>query len=354
MRRRLLVSSLVVLIAVLAAVTLTLPGLSQASPHARTPKEDSKVSSVLRDVLDEMQGYGVTRSNAGAMQVWSMSVEDVLRVASDGRIQVYIHVPDPGPSQLEMLEELEVGVELVNDDLGLVQDWVPFDRIEDVAELEFVNRVQTPDYARRRAGSLNSEGDSILRADLVRSQLGFTGDGIKIGVISDGVDSISAPQASGDLPAGIEVDPSLSGSGDEGTAMLEIVHDLAPDAGLAFSGPGTSLEMIDSVDFLAVTAFGGLGADIIVDDLGFYLEPYIEDGAVADAVAGALSGGAVYVSAAGNDAESHFEGDYAAGADGFHDFGGGDVTMSATLSGGGVMSAYLQWNDPLWRLRQRL
>ncbi|MCB0297111.1 MAG: cell surface protein, partial [Calditrichaeota bacterium] len=89
----------------------------------------------------------------------------------------------------------------------------------------------------------NSEGDAIHRADQARSAYGQGGGGIDLGIISDGVDNRASAQASGDLPAdgaGLTVLSNALG-GDEGTAMLEIVHDLAPDAGLFFHDAGTNI-----------------------------------------------------------------------------------------------------------------
>ena len=319
---------------------------SYASPSdPREPKEDSKISSAIRDVLREMQGMAVTSADTKAMQVSSLSVEGFLKIDEAGNIQAYVYVSVAGQDELVVLEEHEVTVELVNSDLNIIQGWIPFDRVEDVAALEFVRRVQTHDYAHVRIGSVNSEGDQILNSDSVRSQLGFVGSGIKVGVISDGVDSSASAQSSGDLPGGIEIDASRPGSGDEGTAMLEIVHDLAPGAQLAFSGPSTSLEMVQSVNFLANTAFGGSGADIVVDDLGFLGEPFFEDGPVALAVADAVASGTIYVSSAGNSGNMHYEGEYVAGTGDFHDFGGGDIAMRGTLLGFGRVRVFLQWND---------
>ena len=139
------------------------------------------------------------------------------------------------------------------------------------------------------------------------------------------------------------------GKGDEGTALLEIVHDLAPGARLAFSGPGTSLEMVESIRYLADGAFGGTGSDIIVDDLGFFGEPYFEDGIVARAAQEAAAGGAVFVSSAGNSAKWHYDGIFAAGtgdSSTYHDFaaGGGDTALGITVREGWSV-IILQWND---------
>ena len=79
-----------------------------------------------------------------------------------------------------------------------------------------------------------SEGRTTHRATQVVTTLGYTGAGVKVGVISNGVASLPVVQASGDLGA-VKVLPGQAGSGDEGTAMLEIVHDLAPGAQLFYA-----------------------------------------------------------------------------------------------------------------------
>src|SRR5207247_1198315 len=110
------------------------------------------------------------------------------------------------------------------------------------------------------------------RADVLRAQ-GLDGNGVVVGVISDGIDSVQAAQATHDLPD-VVVPNDLRcqrGAGDEGTALLEIVHDVAPGAKLLFSGPASSLDMIDTVECLV-----DAGANVIVDDLGFFGEPYFE------------------------------------------------------------------------------
>ena len=64
-----------------------------------------------------------------------------------------------------------------------------------------------------------SEGDQTHRANLARTTFGVSGAGIKVGVLSDGVNSLASLQSSGDLPA-VTVLPGQAGNGDEGSAML--------------------------------------------------------------------------------------------------------------------------------------
>ena len=188
-----------------------------------------------------------------------------------------------------------------------------------------------------------------MNSDDVRNTLGFDGTGILIGVISDGVDSMAASQATGDLPGSILIgDP---GDGDEGTAMLEIIHDVAPGASLAFhTAFPTSMAFLD-----AITFFKNNGADIIVDDVGFLGEPYFQDGALAQAVQDAVDCGIIYVSAAGNDAQAHYQAFYIDDGgldpdDDLHDFGaaaggGSNVGMTLQIPPGGRAVVFLQWSD---------
>ena len=276
-----------------------------------------------------------------------------MRFDSAGNVQVYIHLENTDDHSLQQLRDLGATIEVVNSDWDVVQAWVPISALDELAALDAVQEITAPDYAVTKAGSVITEGDAIHRSDLVRAFSGLTGTGVKVGVISDGVAARNSSRSTGDLPSSLEINEDLGGGGndgDEGTALLEIVHDLAPDARLAFSGAYTSLDMVTAILWLANNAFDGEGADIIVDDLGFYGEPYFEDGPVALAAADAVEGGAVFVSAAGNFARRHYEGEFSgefSQEDGnFHDFDASSATDTALriyLSFG--TSVILQWND---------
>ena len=149
-------------------------------------------------------------------------------------------------------------------------------------------------------GPTNSEGDTTHQAAAARSQFGVMGKNIKVGVISDSVDFLRASQQHKELGA-VTVISNQPGSG-EGTAMLEIVHDLAPEAPLYFATSGdTAAAMARSVKALA-----DAGCKVIVDDIGFFNEPVYQDGVVARAISAATARGVLYLSAGGNDGRRSF------------------------------------------------
>lgn len=195
-------------------------------------------------------------------------------------------------------------------------------------------------------GLFYTEGDHILRADELRDLIHQRrpdlrgGEGIRIGVISDGVLGLERAIQLGDLP-NVEVNPnharfdSSIGSfrGAEGTAMLEIIHDIAPGADLLFSSisapTAAAAATWDKVDAFndAVDWLIQRGADIIVDDYGSYQEPFFEVGRIGhhlqqlannnfgtlrqtDAAGNDLGlppKPLLFVTAAGNDGEFHYQ-----------------------------------------------
>jgi subtilisin-like proprotein convertase family protein len=219
-------------------------------------------------------------------------------------------------------------------------------------------------------GSASAQSDVTHRTAVFRGVTGFNGAGVKIGVLSDGVTNLAAAQASGDLGA-VTVLPGQTGSGDEGTAMLEIVHDLAPGAQLYFATAFTSITSFAD----NIRALRAAGCDIIVDDVGYYVESPFQDGqgpavisptnggVVTQAVKDVAALGAMYFSSAGNSGNLNdgtsgvWEGDFnlgaatvdppipAAGAGNFHRFTGVQDFDTLTVAGSGPIS--LAWADPL-------
>jgi hypothetical protein len=298
----------------------------------------SKVSPLLRAVKENMEDRGITAKSARAFGVSALS-NPLVKVDEDGNVHTYIRVLTFGSAERAQLEAYNADIETVNEEHGIIQSWIPFDMLDEVAQLPFVKLITPPGYRVTRIGSVTTEGDVVLKADQVRG-LGYDGTGVRVGVISDGVDSMAAAQGTGDLPGTVTIQ-TYPGSGDEGTAMLEIVHDLAPGAELGFCGPSTSLEMVACVNDLANI----YGADIIVDDLGFFDQAFFEDDFVAQAVANVVSSGVFYTSSAGNSAITHYQGDYVDSGQDFrsHLISGGNYVFNVNSLGN--VRIFLQWSN---------
>jgi Subtilase family len=147
------------------------------------------------------------------------------------------------------------------------------------------------------SGPQDPEGDAAHDAAAARARFNPTGGaGVKVCVISDSVDNLANAQSKGSL-GDVQVLPGAAGSGSgEGTAMLEIVHRIAPGASLAFAtGDPTDVGMALNIFFLK-----GTGCNIIVDDLTYMNESPFQDGPIARAVQEVSDSGILYFSSAAN------------------------------------------------------
>src|SRR5262249_48758162 len=155
----------------------------------------------------------------------------------------------------------------------------------------------------------------------------------------------------------LQDEPGCSSGTDEGRAMLQIVHDVAPGAGLSFATAFAGM-----ASFAAnIRALAGAGARVIVDDVIYFGEPLFQDGVIAQAVDSVAANGVAYFSAAGNYARQSYDHTFVAGSSfpvgafgsGFlggiaHDFGGGTVFQRITVPAGASFLLVLQWDAPFF------
>jgi hypothetical protein len=316
------------------------PAVAQgASTPGTRPQKNPKLSTLLADLahaVTQQPGPVAKEQRIAPPSGFSIarlpkSVQDavqarMMRINKNAQVQVYIEVSEITDQNLNALRGLGVTVEIVGkpkpdktkhevlSHVPTVQGLLPVSMIEQVAALPFVRYIRLPDYGFTDIGSVTSQGDAILQAQLARSQFGVDGTGIKVGVISDGIGGIFAtgcttcgpttatpsPISTGDLPSATGIrnssgvltsvsggiiaqsfpssapnlEPSTtdtaSGVAAEGTAMLEIVHDLAPGAQLYFANAadGTSMSFEQAVDWLASNV------DVGVDDISLFTPPF--------------------------------------------------------------------------------
>jgi hypothetical protein len=205
-------------------------------------------------------------------------------------------------------------------------------------------------------GSLTTQGDVTHSSNLARATYGVNGAGVRVGVLSDSAEATNFLIGTGDLPPGTTiVQEIIDGPGaSEGTAMMEIIYDMAPGVQLFFASAFNS-----PTSFAANirTLRNVYHCDVIVDDVSWSDEFPFQDGTIARAVNDVTASGAIYFSSAGNGGNftngnsSAWEGDFADGGSStlipghsLHNFGSGQsfnrlLTITAIVD--------LFWSDPI-------
>ncbi|OHD02939.1 MAG: hypothetical protein A2885_14555 [Sphingopyxis sp. RIFCSPHIGHO2_01_FULL_65_24] len=246
---------------------------------------------------------------------------------------------------------------------ALVGGYIPLSAIDDLAALANLNFAR-PAYSMSSAGSVQSQNVFSGNADLVQNHYGLDGSGVKIGFISDSFNTATLTTtgaaltihyaqdiASGDLPAGVEVllDSTLAQNRDEGRAMMQLAHDIAPGATLSFH----TAQGGQAVFAAGIQALADAGAHIIVDDIIYFAEPMFQDGIIAQAVDAVTTGGVQYFSSAGNQAQRSYESVFRDSGETFtangityrlHDFDpGAGIDSTQLMSQTGSVIYDLQW-----------
>ena len=231
-------------------------------------------------------------------------------------------------------------------------------------------------------GLVTSQGDTSMVSNISREIFSvnstgkaINGSGIKIGVLSDsyntqpnnpanddirkldlpgvGIDEngVLYPNPNNSIPVDSIRDYPYGQASDEGRAMLQIIHDIAPGAELAFrTGVLGAVDMADGIQELETA-----GCDIIVDDITYVTEPFFQDGIVSQAVNAVVANGITYFTSAGNFGNKSYQSQFTAssitapGISGVtHNFatiGTPDIYQEVSAVEPGNYMIVLQWDD---------
>ena len=121
------------------------PSIMIPTDQPPSDSRQTKISPTIWVLLNDLRAKGITRQTITARDATSLSSR-LVRMDSGGRIQVYIDVDQISPELLRQLKATEVSIELTNPTLRIIQAWVPFDRIEELADRQSVTRIRPPDY----------------------------------------------------------------------------------------------------------------------------------------------------------------------------------------------------------------
>jgi subtilisin family serine protease len=294
-------------------------------PHSHGP---AKLSSALERVANASE-------KRSAFAIRSAGLTTV----SDGKVRVIIESRSAALVQANV-EVLGGRVERTSH--GLVQAVVAPSSLSALSKRPGVDLVRAP-FARIEHAVSGEEVAATLAT--AWHEKGFTGKGVKVAVIDGGFEGLSERQAEGEMPANVVTQDICGGAfataTEHGTAVAEIVHEMAPDAQLYLICVDTE------VDLAAAEAYArSQGVQVINHSVGWE-GPWRDDGSgpVDAIVADARANGILWVNSAGNEAESHWSGTYNPSGN-LHLWNpNGDVGNSFILPSGEPICGFLKWDE---------
>jgi subtilisin family serine protease len=226
---------------------------------------------------------------------------------------------------------------------GIVLADVSLTTLEELAQDSRVAGLALPP---RPVFSAVGEGVAAIDADHWHDAKG-TGAGVKVAIIDGGFAGNSALLGT-ELPSSVTKKDFCSttmGTPEvHGTAVAEILHEVAPKVDMYLICIDDVIDLIDAVDYsidqdidIISHSMGWLGGDTAGDGTGLI-------GAIAD---WAHDSGILWVNSAGNHAEAHWGGQFddTGTVDGWHEFATSDRSIQFSLQPDQVVSVYLRWAD---------
>jgi len=304
------------------------------SARQRLGSRGAKLDSALAELTSHLN---LASSQNAVADLHSMSpAARFIQRSSDATPLVLVDAVTRGDPQ--QLKNALVALGLQNPSVysNDVSGWLPVTQIEAATASGELHSIRAA-MPRARSGAITSQGDFAQRSDVLRStHPTLNGSGVTVGALSDSYNcyptyaqnhvsnyarngftaTAATDVASGDLPSAVTVPsggeascmdygaPTLLPFGDEGRAMLQIVHDVAPGASLAFyTAENGEAGFANGITALANDAH----AKVIVDDVGYFAEPFFQDGVIAQAIDKVVGQGVAYFSAAGNDGSDAYD-----------------------------------------------
>ena len=272
---------------------------SLAAQSGQIFEDDTRIPYRLRLVAAEYE-EAIARNQAGAFQ---SQVVPNLNTRS-GLVLVEVAVSGNAPGVLRALQArgLQDSAQYQN----RISGFLPIRQLNALDNIREITSVGTNRFE-RRVGSVTSQADGGMNADDARNLYGVDGSGVTVGTLSDSYNCYAAqgqnPDAADDIATGdltmpsFVREPSTCGGGtDEGRAMMQLIHDLAPGVTQQFhTANGGESGFANGIQRLA-----NEGSDIIVDDIVYFGEAFFQDDIVAQAAKSVADSGIPYFSAAGN------------------------------------------------------
>jgi hypothetical protein len=281
---------------VITAVASNSPSCSISKTFKVTvnDKQSFGICAQLQGKTNDLIGSELTSLSDIYKQGGTVSSSEVFFIVGSKVAINVVYYPAALSQLLTILPGLGMTDMVVNDDGTLIiSGFFPIANLEQLNAMgNLINQVYPAFPGVTNVGTTTTQGDKALRSDLVKLGYEIGGAGVKIGVLSDSYSTLpNSDVSNGDLPGSgnpfghgqvvdVRKEYPYGQKSDEGRAMLQIIHDVAPEADLAFyTGYVSPLDFAKGIKELATTA----NCDIICEDITYINEPFFFDGKIAQA-----------------------------------------------------------------------
>ncbi|MBI2832224.1 MAG: S8 family serine peptidase [Chloroflexi bacterium] len=259
--------------------------------------------------------------------------------AQGGRVRVVIEAK-PGNEAAVLNKAQSLGGTQETSYQNLLQVLMPLPRLKTLADDDNVKFIRLP----RKAVPLSiGQGVGVINAD-VWQNAGFNGTGMKIGIIDEGFYGYTSLLGN-ELPASVTTwFIGGPGNSEHGTAIAEIIYDIAPNAQFFLANFDTYVDYANAVSWMI-----SQGVDVISSSIGWLgTGPGDGTGPIADLVTSAKNAGILWAQAAGNSARRHWSGSWSdTNGNGYHNFTSSDEGQTINnVQAGETIVVFLTWNDP--------
>jgi len=189
-----------------------------------------------------------------------------------------------------------------------------------------------------------SEGVSIMGA-ADHHALGVTGAGVKVAIIDLGFQNLTTAQNAGEVPTNV-ITVDYTGSGIQsttkhGTAVAEVVHDMAPNAALYLLKVGNDVDLGNAKDYCIAN-----NIQVINHSVAWFVAAFYDGtGPICNIANDAYNHGILWVNAAGNYGNTHYQATLTdTDNDKKHEFAPGDEALSFHVNAGATLEIIMNWD----------
>ena len=308
-----------------------------------------KIQSTLFDLQERYSVQGSSISKGFALR-------QEVRVDEQDRVVVFVQ-PEAGKSSDTIDSDAlkAYGCEIIKAGDTVIKAKIPIYMLDQIADhVNGISFIRLPD---RPLADVVSEGVNLTGAFSYHLS-GYDGKNAKVAIIDLGFADLSTAIASGVLPSSV-VKIDCTGTGCEptdfpseeevhGTAVAEIVHEMAPGAQLYLIKVGDTLDLKDAKDYCIANGVRIINHSVGWFNTNFYDGTCYFDNAVCSANH-AYKSGILWVNAAGNHVQRHYAATFRdTDRDRLHNVTSGNNYIAIHAEAGYAIVATLTWDA--WRV----